>query len=46
MVAEGARVCGASHLQIIEVHDCKVTHGEYRQGVCESEIQILNVALA
>jgi len=46
MVAEGAGVRGAGHLRIIEVRDCEVAHGERRQGVCESEIQISNVALA
>ena len=46
MVAEGAGVHGAGHLRIIEVRDCEVAHGERRQGVCESEIQISNVALA
>ena len=46
MVAEGAGVCGASHLWIIKVYNCEVAHGKRRQGVYKSEIQISNVALA
>ena len=46
IVAKGTGVHGAGHLRIIEVRDCEVAHGERRQGVCESEIQISNVALA
>ena len=30
MVAEGAGVCGAGHLRIVEVRDCEVAYGERR----------------